>query len=326
MQGQEKIESRENGLGSGPVQDAPEEGKKYLVFRMGEFWLALAIEAIKRLYDAQAHPPRTPGSKLIDLRQITGDDAQSPVGYWIEMEIDGGRYLMTVDDVEGIQEFNLCVVMEYPSVLKRPQTKYYKKLFFDGLRMMTEIDPAGIAGTTPGLPGVDPGFSLGQELENETESKPVRASERIVIFESGGGLWSLDLGLVAQIINRDDIYPLPAAGPIIMGVCYYAEQAIPVMSPADMVRIITGERPRIDDRFSMVIIAETERGLLGIGCDRIVRVANRQDPGKSVETQNSVARNFVGPNSVDQALMALGKGRETVIPEIKVGLLLEHLE
>jgi chemotaxis signal transduction protein len=81
---------------------------------------------------------------------------------------------------------------------------------------------------------------------------------------------------VVQIINKDEVHPLPAAGRRIRGAVYYSEQAVPVLSPADLNWIVLGQAGEEGGDFSLVIVAETARGLLGFGCDRVVQMSKRE--------------------------------------------------
>ena len=262
---------------------APEEGKQYLIFKEGNFTLALKLSAIKKLYDAESSPPRTPGTRLLDLHDLMGAEFVARHGYWIEMEAGSNRYLMPVEDVEGIRELSLAIVMAYPPVLRRPELNYIRGIFFDGLRMIVELSPDELAETSEGVAG-GPSPSSGPAgfTEKGARSSPGKkgaglGDERTnVLFEGGGTIWSLDLELVVQIINKDEVHPIPASGRGIRGAVYYAEQAIPVIAPSTLHEIASGVKGAGGEEFSIVLVAETPRGLIGFGCDRVVRVA-RQD-------------------------------------------------
>jgi chemotaxis signal transduction protein len=266
----------------------PEEGKQYLVFKEGIFTLALKLPAIKKLYDAESFPPRTPGTRLLDLHDLMGAEFVARHGYWIELEAGSNRYLMPVEDVEGIRELSLAVVMAYPPVLRRPELDYIRSIFFDGLRMIVELDAEVMARTADGLGG-GPEGSTGPlpdrgRRPGQAKKAAAGAARTMVLFEGAGGLWSLDLDLVVQIVIKDEIHPVPASGRGIMGVAYYAEQAVPVIAPSVWREIMLGEKGGTGDDFSTVLVAETPRGPLGFGCDHVVRVekeAAEREPGGS---------------------------------------------
>jgi chemotaxis signal transduction protein len=257
---------------------APEQGKQYLVFKEGQFTLALKLPAIKKLYDAESSPPRTPGTRLLDLHDLMGAEFVGRHGYWIEMEAGSNRYLMPVEEVEGIRELSLAIVMAYPGVLRRPELEYIRGIFFDGLRMIVELDAEAMARTADGPGGGPQGSSLPGSFPDRgrrsahAKKAAAGAGRTLVLFEGGGGLWSVDLELVVQIIIKDEIHPVPASGRGIMGVAYYAEQAVPVIAPSVLREIMLGEKAAPGGDFSTVLVAETSRGLLGFGCDHVVRV------------------------------------------------------
>jgi len=273
--------NRPDGLPErGGLSLAPEEGKQYLVFKEGKFTLALRLPAIKKLYDAESLPPRTPGTRLLDLHDLMGAEFVARHGYWIEMEAGSNRYLMPVEEVEGIRELSLAIVMAYPPVLRRPELGYIRGIFFDGLRMIVELDPEQMAETGEGgdrsgqawIPAAFPEKS-GPSGPGKKGAEPGPGGERsLVLFEGGGGLWSLDLELVVQIINKDEVHPIPASGRGIPGVVYYAEQAVPVIAPSTLHEIVSGVKGGHGEEFSIVLVAETPRGLIGFGCDRVMRV------------------------------------------------------
>lgn len=273
----------DGGPEDGRREALPDEEGQYLVFKEGRFTLALGIKAIKRLYDAESFPPRTPSTRMIDLHDLVGAESKANHVYWIEMEIGDGRYLMPVEEVEGIGELSLAVVLQYPGILRRPQTAFLKRMFFDGLRMIVELDPEALAATTEGIinPYRHDSSGGGEASENEEARGSVKAPDadanRMVILEIGGRTWRLALDLVAQIVNREEIHAVPASGRKIMGVVYHQDQAIPVISPGRLVETIRGDRFRSDGEFSMIIVAETKKGLIGFGCDRIIKVAERSE-------------------------------------------------
>ena len=302
-----QLKTLESESGRGGVNPAAVtgEGRQYLVFKEGIFTLALKIEAIKKLHDAQTIPPRTPGTRMLDLQDLTGAETEVTHGYWIEMEVGSHRYLMPVEEVEGIRELSLAVVMDYPPALQRPDVNYMPRIFFDGLRMIVELDPQaladmieGRAGSFPPRPGA---HERGKDKEKVSGGRggksadPKRPGERIVIFfEAGSHVWSLDLEQVLQITNRDEIHPVPAFGRKIGGVAYHAEQAVPVLSPGTLARILLGSSDSGDDDFSLIIVMETTKGLLGLGCSRIIQVAKNVSPDQGKGTGDPVAGSVSG--------------------------------
>ena len=60
---------------------------------------------------------------------------------------------------------------------------------------------------------------------------------------------------------------------------YYAEQAVPVLSPSSLSEIILGTKGEPEADFPIVIVTETPRGLLGFGCDRVVHVERQSAKG-----------------------------------------------
>jgi chemotaxis signal transduction protein len=282
----------EGGSGMGEPDAAPDEGRQFLVFKEGQFTLALGIESLKRLYDAESLPPRTIGTRMLDLHEITGAEGEGGHGYWIEMEIGQSRYLMPVQEVEGIRELSLAVVMEYPRILRRPDTNYIKRMFFDGLRMIIELDSEALVGATEGIGPYQFDSRADDEDDGDGEAAVAEEDEtsvgdsgfgkRMLLFEAGSRFWSLDLNRVVKIVNRDEIHSVPVAGRKAGGVVYYNDQAVPIVSPGELEECMLGDKPRTDDDFSVIILVETRKGILGFGGHRILQVAEkRQEGGES---------------------------------------------
>lgn len=270
--------------------DQAAKGGQYLVFKVGRYSLALGLMNIRRVHDAEGVPPRTPGSRVLDLYQITGAEAGAPNAYWIEMDVGERRYLMPVENVEEIRDLNLAVPMPYPPVLVGPETGYFKGLFFDGFRMIVEIDPEKLVEMTEGLKGLGRAASARMEEEEPEPPRPDESGEgkpvRLLYFEVGAQVMAVDLNRVVQIINRDEIHEVPAGGQKVLGVVYHAEQAVPVIAPEAMGVELAGPAK---DIFSMIILAEARKGLVALGCERIIRVAEKDGLARKQEDKEPQA-------------------------------------
>jgi chemotaxis signal transduction protein len=277
------------------VEPAPGEGRKYLVFREGPAVLALRIEAVRRVYDAQSgSPPRTPRTRMLDLVELLAVNAGGHE-FWIEMEVDDGRYLIPVEQVIGINELSLAVTIDYPPVLKRKENRFIKGLFFDGHRMIADVDDRALAAMTESKFGtagraaarvVQPTGAAADLAPAEAEPA---GSDRVLRFEAAGRTWAVDLDRVVQVVNREEIHYLPSAGKMVMGAIYYADQAVPVVRPATRDMILAGDADAEEATIRMIVLVETEKGLLGFGADAIVGVAPRNvgpgnDNGERAQT------------------------------------------
>jgi chemotaxis signal transduction protein len=274
-----KVSQAEAGEGQGDA--GPGEGRKYLVFREGPAVLALRIEAVRRVYDAQSgFPPRTPRTRMLDLVELLAVKAVSH-DYWIEMEVGDSRYLMPVEQVMGINELSLAVTVPYPSVLKRDDNRYIQQLFFDGQRMIADVDCHALAAMTeskfgPGRRGI---AAMAPRPTPDPPGPPradaAKSDGRVLVFQGAGRTWALELGRVVQVVSREEVQYLPCAGKRVLGAIYYAEQAVPVVSPATLALVLAGGSGQETGPFGMIILTETDKGLLGLGCDGIVRAVER---------------------------------------------------
>ena len=256
--------------GSGEEPSPSPDGRKYLIFLVGRYSLALEISSIKRVHDAQGIPPRSQGSRVLDLHHLTGSKAERAPGYWIEMEIGGSRFLAPVEEVEEIRELSLSVPMEYPPALRREETRPFRGVFFDGLRMIVELDPQALAEAETGyFPDLPP-----EEEEPETETAK---SDRVALIEIGEDLWRLDLSSLVQVLNAEEIHPLPSAGSPIEGVVYYHDRAIPVIGPARFTELMADELSMADNEFPAIALIECPLGYLGIGCRWVAQVVGRAE-------------------------------------------------
>lgn len=270
---------RDNKLQAGPSafggESSPtplEGGEKYLVFRVADFTIALEIGALKKVHDAGALPPRTPGSRVVDLHHITGADKGRSPGYWIEMEGEAGRYLIPVEEVEGIRELSLAVPIPYPRVLARPETIYIRRLLFDGLRMITLLAVNGLAELASGrLP------AAGRPESKDGEPTGARFSGpgKLVAFEIGPLRGWLPLERVVQIISRDDLFPVPSATSGVMGVAYYSDHAVPVLKPSWLGGLLGKPIQPPEPEFNMIVLAESSQGMIGFPGERVLKVMDR---------------------------------------------------
>ncbi len=261
-----------------------EAARKYLIFSVAEFVLAVDISYLKKVYDAESHPPRTPDSKVIDLYRMTGTDKQRKTGYWLDMDFSGGHFLVPVENVEGISELGLAVPVDYPSAIAGRRTGFIKKILFDGMRMIAEISPEGISETPVERPGFGrkkkaPSFggtSSGKaEQKEQTEDVARRQDDngdgKKLLFLSRGAKWTINLEHVFQVINMNDIFEIPSAPDEIMGAIYHSEKAIPVLKPETIIKG-QGKQWGTDEDFSIIILVPTPRGAVGIPCERILQV------------------------------------------------------
>ena len=257
--------------GSGEEQSPSPESRKYLIFLVGRYSFALEISAIKRVHDAQGIPPRSQGSRVLDLHHLTGAKAERAPGYWIEMEIGGSRFLSPVEEVEEIRELSLSVPMEYPPALRREATRPFRRVFFDGLRMIVELDPQALAEAETGSFQPDP---KPEEVEPEV-AEP--RSDRVALIEIGHELWRLDLACLVQVLTTEEIHSLPSAGSPIEGVVYYADRAVPVLSPARFNELMAGGTGTAENDYPSIALVECRLGSLGIGCRWVAQVVGRAE-------------------------------------------------
>jgi len=269
--------------GSGEEYSPAPDGRKYLIFLVGRFSLALEISAIKRVHDAQGIPPRSQGSRVLDLHHLTGSKAESAPGYWIEMEIGGTRFLAPVEDVEEIRELSLSVPMEYPPALRRDETRSFRGVFFDGLRMIVELDPQALAEAETGydLPDLPP------EVEEPEAAAPL--SDRVALLEIGADLWRLDLACLVQVLNTEEVHSIPSAGCPIEGVVYYADRAVPVIGPALFTELMADEMSAADNTYPAIALVECREGYLGIGCRWVAQVVGRAEAEASQRGKAEIA-------------------------------------
>ncbi len=255
-----------------------EETRKYLVFKVGRFSLALPIEFIIKVYDTDGLALRRPGSRVLDIYQLTGAQPNASPGYWIEMEAGNRRYHIPVEDVEEIKELSLAVPMPYPRALKRPETRYMKRVFFDGFRMIVEVDPEKIDETVEDLGRLGTSAKKRRKDEEKVHEegpapKALAPSKKVLTFEAGADVFAVDIDAVLQIIGMDEIHPVPAAGQRIEGVIYYSDQAVPVVSPGMLRELGKGEGDEWEA--TLIIIAETKKGAVGVSCNRVLRVVEK---------------------------------------------------
>jgi len=275
-----KIISEEAGDSSVENEDV---AGKYLIFGVAEFVLAVDISYLKKVYDAETQPPRTPDSKVVDLHRLTGTRERRQTGYWLDMDFPSGHFLVPVEEVEGISELGLAVPVLYPSAIAGKRTRFIKKMLFDGMRMISEINPEGISETPLERLGFGkkkkaPSFGSAL-LEEEIEEQKAPAGEeatdenKVLTFISGGVMWAINLDHVFQVINKSDIFTIPSAPPQIMGAIYHSEKAIPVIKPEAVLDRKQAEREWApDEEFSTIILVHTEKGEVGIPCERVMRV------------------------------------------------------
>lgn len=258
------------------MEESPSpDGRKFLIFLVGTYSLALEITAIKRVHDAQGIPPRSQGSRVLDLHHLTGSKAERAPGYWIEMEIGGGRFLAPVEEVEEISELSLAVPMAYPAALRREETRPFRGIYFDGLRMTVELDPQALAEAEMGQYLGD----LPDEEEEPEMSEP--GSDRVAMLEIGGETYQLDLARLIQVVNTEEVHAIPSAGCPIEGVVYYADRAVPVIGPALFTELMSDEIGAGGNEYPEIALVESDWGYLGIGCQRIAEVVARAEADAS---------------------------------------------
>lgn len=271
-----------------------ESGARYLLFKLDKFSLALELPVLRKIYDAAGFPFRTAGSRMIDLHRLTGAEGQAAINFWIEMDLGAGRYLIPVEDVEGIRELSLAIPLPYPPVLRRPETRYIQTLLFDGLRMIVLLDAGGLVEVSEEK---DKLKFRAKTVKSKSSMRDAAApavapdqpesaaSGKLVVFAAGGELYKVDLELVIQILNAEELYPLPSTGPGIAGAIYFAESAVPVVSSVRLSELVQDRKPGPETAISTVILLETPPGPLGLGCERIVKVVGREaGPVKGEET------------------------------------------
>ena len=262
----------------------PAEGRKYLVFLLGPFSLALQIAAIKRVHDAQGIPPRSPGTRVLDLHHLTGSRSERAPGYWLEMEIGGGKYLTPVEEVEEIRELSLAIPMAFPPALGGDADSPFRGIFFDGRRMIVELDPEAMVRAESGF--FDPEPAMPEEQDEPGPAAVV--SDRVALLEIGDQLWMLDLASLVQVVNTEEIHAIPSRGSGIEGVVYYADMAVPVIGPPLFCRLLGGEC-RGGGEFPVIALVESKRGLVGIGCQRIAEVVGRAQIPEGVKANAEIA-------------------------------------
>ncbi|MFO8056742.1 MAG: chemotaxis protein CheW [bacterium] len=283
-------------------EGAEERANKYLTFRVAEFTLAVDIKYLKKVYDTESLPPRTTDSKVVDLHRLTGARRERNTGYWIDMESGAGHFLAAVEEVEGISELGLAVHIEYPSAIAGRKTRYIKRILFDGMRMISEIYPEGMAQTPSERPGFErkkrgPSFRSGPEKGAEQISKaPEKAQsennggpERRLIFSAGEHHWSINIDHVSQVINRNDLFDIPSAPAEVLGAIYQSEKAVPVIKPETLLSGY-GIQGSAGEEFSMIVLVRTEKGELGVPCERVLRVLDTAEGKEDGTPASEVVR------------------------------------
>jgi len=275
------MDSKGSDINQTAEREVSAEADQYLIFREGKFSLALWINSIKKLYDTETPPPRTRETRMLDLKQLTGSGSSAANNYWIELEVRDKKYLMPIEQVEGIRELSLAVVMDYPGVLVKPETRFLRRMFFDGLRMIVELDPEGLAQIAEAETDT---IGLGartsrpepeaEKPDQEVPDKNGSKGDRILLFEAGNELWGLPLDKVVQVVNKEDVHFVPTICSCVEGVVYHAEQAVPLMAPQSLIRIALDKESEPED-FPMIMLADTRRGMVGFGCKRILEVVEK---------------------------------------------------
>jgi chemotaxis signal transduction protein len=109
--------------------------------------------------------------------------------------------------------------------------------------------------------------------------KPVSADEPAswLVFTIGSASLAVDLGRVVEIQEGRDIFPVLLVTPKIIGVTYWKDQALPVLSPAVFEEALGQARPQAAGRPQLLAVLETGGECLGILFDRIVRVVRTEE-------------------------------------------------
>ena len=93
--------------------------------------------------------------------------------------------------------------MEYPPALCREATRPFRGVYFDGLRMIVELDPQALAEAETGY---FPPDQPSEEVEPEV-AEP--RSDRVALIEIGHELWRLDLACLVQVLTTEES-PIPS--------------------------------------------------------------------------------------------------------------------
>jgi chemotaxis signal transduction protein len=300
-----------------PVDSMPDEGKQYLVFREGPFTLALAIDNIKRVHEAVTVPQRRPGTRLIDIHRMTGTASETLVRFWVEIQMGKGHYLMPINNVEGIREMNLAIPMKYPEALKKEDMDFISRLFFDGSRMIVEIDSKALLELTESENALLKNLKKIRERKNRgalnhPDSEEVQTVEKkdpqedadtfsddkkMLFFKTDDNMWALDFKKIMKIIDKDEIHKLPGIGKSVVGAVYHDENAVPV--------IIPGKNDVNDQKgksIEKIILTESPRGMVGFGCDQIIQIAMEKDKDQ-MENGPDNCINIIKPELVVENLI-----------------------
>ncbi len=299
---------------------SPEPGKKYLLFKEGPFSLAIAIESIRRVHDAEeGSPPRRPGTRMIDLHRLACIETVIRPDFWLEMEIGDGHFLMPVGEVEGIREMNLAIPLRFPESIRKPEGVFISGIFFDGNRMVGELDPAELARINEELNGRGLGYrpvgnidgaraGKSSDLGSGTKGTPGSASASSAFtFLAGGDLYGIRFDRVLQVITRDEVHPFPGAPEGARRVVYYSDSAVPVIEPDFLIRSAGGDAAEKLDDYGLIVLVETHKGIIGFGCSRIVNVAFNQetengpeadDEGAGLEKDKDGGVTFIDPEEI----------------------------
>jgi chemotaxis signal transduction protein len=98
-----------------------------------------------------------------------------------------------------------------------------------------------------------------------------------LVFAIGSASLAVDLSRVVEIQEGRDIFPVPLVTPKILGVAYWRDQALPVLSPAVFEEALGQVRPQVAGRPELLAVLEMGGGWLGILFDRIVRVVRTEE-------------------------------------------------
>ncbi len=117
----------------------------YLYFKVGDYSFALNIDSLVRVLDLSTVGYREEGEKQLDLRKILVSEGQADSksgggGFQIDLKMQIGEYSILVDSVLGIRNFQLAVPLDFPGALRNEKNQAIRGLFFDGEKMICELD------------------------------------------------------------------------------------------------------------------------------------------------------------------------------------------
>jgi chemotaxis signal transduction protein len=137
-----------------------------------------------------------------------------------------------------------------------------------------------------------------------------------LVFAVGSESLAVDLSRVLEIQEGREIFPVPLVTPQVLGVTYWREQALPVLSPAVLEEALGQVRRQVSGRPGLLAALEMGGESLGILFDRIVRV---------VRTEEIEGREAANPFGEDGVLERWGRYRDRALYRLNLERILERV-